>query len=137
MDSLMISSSSKRLSRLEFIYSSVKQLIKVIAQANIRVPENLKVYLEEGHYHDTIYRSKNKDLNSKLKMVLTDALKLYSLYRGNEAIKETEEFKLLSRMLKEQTEQGNIKPSKDIALIVYKTLLILMPPTAGKRTRNT
>jgi hypothetical protein len=137
MDSLMISSSSKRLSRLEFIYSSVKQLIKVIAQANIRVPENLKVYLEEGHYNDTIYRSKNKDLNSKLKMVLTDALKLYSLYRGNEAIKETEEFKLLSRMLKEQTEQGSIKPSKDIALIVYKTLLILMPPTAGKRTRNT
>jgi len=80
MNSLMISFSCKRLSRLGLIYSSVKQLIKVMAQANIRLPENLKVYLEEGQYHDTIYRSKNKDLNSKLKIVLTDALKLYSLY---------------------------------------------------------
>ena len=101
MDSLMINSSCRKLSRLEIIHSTVERLIKALAKTNIRLPENLKVYLEEGHYNDTIYRSKDKDLNSKLKIVLADALELYSLYRGNEAIKETEEFKLLCRILKE------------------------------------
>jgi len=45
---------------------------------------------------------------------LADVLTLYSLYRNNE-IKESEEFKLLCRMLKEQTLKGSIKPSKEIS----------------------
>ena len=72
-------------------------------------------YLDESHYNDTIYRSRDKDLNSKIKRVLKDGLKLYSLYRKNKEIKQTEEFKLLSRMLKEQTHKGSIKSSKTIS----------------------
>lgn len=109
MDSLMISSSCRKLSRLEIIYSTVSRFIRVIDK-NI-LPERFKAYLEEGHYHDTIYRARDKDLNSKIKKVLKDGLKLCSLYRKNKEIKQTEEFKLLSRMLKEQ--QG--KSSKKIA----------------------
>jgi hypothetical protein len=112
MDSLMVSSSCKKLSRLEIIYSTVKRLIKVIDKD---IPENFKPYLEEGHYNDTIYRSRDKDLNSKIKRVLKDGLKLYHLYRKNKEISKTEEFKLLSRMLKEQTRKGRIKPSKEIS----------------------
>lgn len=113
MDSLMISSSCKKLSRLEIIYSTIARLIKVIDK-NTGLPESFKPYLDESHYNDTIYRARDKDLNSEIKRVLKDALKLYSLYR-NKAIKESEEFKLLSRMLKEQTRKGSIKPSKAIA----------------------
>jgi len=113
MDSLMVSSSCRKLSRLEIIYSTVKRLIKVIDQ-NTPLPENFKPYLEEDHYNDTIYRARDKDLNSKIKRVLKDALKLYSLYR-NTPINKTEEFKLLSRLLKEQTRKGRIKPSKEIS----------------------
>ena len=113
MDSLMVSSSCRKLSRLEIIYSTVARLIKVIDK-NTALPENFKPYLEEGHYNDTIYRSRDKDLNSKIKRVLKDGLKLYSLYKNKEMSK-TEEFKLLSRMLKEQTRKGRIKTSKEIS----------------------
>jgi hypothetical protein len=114
MDSLMISSSCRKLSRLEIIYSTVARLIKVIDK-NTTLPERFKPYLEEDHYNDTIYRSRDKDLNSKIKRVIKDGLKLYSLYRKNKEISNTEEFKLLARMLKEQTRKGRIKPSKEIA----------------------
>jgi len=113
IDSLMISSSCKKLSRLEIIYSTVARFIKVIDK-NI-LPERFKPYLEEGHYNDTIYRSRDKELNSKIKRVLKDGSKLYFLYRKDKEISKTEEFKLLSRMLKEQTRKGKIKPSKEIA----------------------
>jgi len=113
MDSLMISSSCRKLSRLEIIYSTVARLTKVIDQ-NI-LPERFKPYLEEDHYNDTIYRVRDKDLNSKIKKVLKDGLKLYPLYRKNKEVSKTAEFKLLSRLLKEQTEKGRIKPSGQIA----------------------
>jgi hypothetical protein len=75
--------SCKKLSRLEIIYSTVARLIKAIAQNDIKIPENFKPYLEENHYNDTIYRLKDKDLNSKIRKVWKDALKLHSLYRNN------------------------------------------------------
>jgi len=114
MDSLMVSSSCRKLSRLEIIYSTVLRLVKVIDK-NITLPERFKPYLDESHYNDTIYRSRDKDLNARIKKVLKDGLRLYSLYRKNKEIKQTEEFKLLSRMLKEQTRKHRIKPSKEIA----------------------
>jgi len=60
-------------------------------------------------------RSRDKDLNSKIKRVLKDGLKLYFLSRKDKEISKTEEFKLLSRMLKEQTRKGRIKTSLEIA----------------------
>jgi len=89
MDSLMVSSSCKKLSRLEIIYSTVARLIKVIDK-NATLPENFKPYLEESHYNDTIYRSRDKDLNSKIKKVLKDGLRLHNLYRKNKEISKTE-----------------------------------------------
>ncbi len=41
---------------------------------------------DESHYHDTIYRAHDKDLNSKIKKVLKDGLKLYLLYRKDNKI---------------------------------------------------
>jgi len=109
MDSLMISSSCRKLSRLEIIYSTVSRLIKVIDK-NTTLPEYFKPYLDENHYNDTIYRARDKDLNTKIKKVLKDGVRLYSIYRKDKEIRKTEEFKLLSRMLKEQK-----RPSKNIS----------------------
>ena len=109
MDSLMVSSSCRKLSRLEIIYSTVARFIKLIDKNTL--PERFKPYLEENHYHDTISRSRDEDLNGKIKKVLKDGLRLYHLYKKNKKIKQTEAFKLLSRMLKEQ--KG--KSSKRIA----------------------
>jgi len=101
MDSLMISSSCRKLSRLEIIYSTVSRLIKIIDK-NTTLPEYFKPYLNESHYNDTIYRARDKDLNTKIKKVLKDGVRLYSIYRKDKEISNTEEFKLLARMLKEQ-----------------------------------
>ncbi len=46
----MISSSCKKLSRLEIIYSCVSRLINKIND----IPEKFKVYLDEEHHNDTI-----------------------------------------------------------------------------------
>jgi len=100
MDSLMISSSCKKLSRLEIIYSTVARLIKVIDKNTL--PEYFKPYLDKSHYNDTIYRSRDKDLNTRIKKVLKDGVRLYSIYRKDKEIRKAKEFKLLSRMLKEQ-----------------------------------
>jgi len=97
----MISSSCKKLSRLEIIYSTVARLIKVIDK-NTTLPEYFKPYLDESHYNDTIYRSRDKDLNTKIKKVLKDGVRLYFIYRKDKEIRRTKGFKLLSRMLKEQ-----------------------------------
>jgi hypothetical protein len=70
MDSLMISSSCKKLSRLEIIYSTVARLTKVIDK-NI-LPERFQPYQEEDHYNYTIYRAQDQDLNSKIKKILND-----------------------------------------------------------------
>jgi len=101
MDSLMISSSCRKLSRLEIIYTTVARLIEVIDK-NTTLPEYFKPYLDESHYNDTIYHSRDKDLNTKIKKVLKDGVRLYSIYRKDKEIRKTKEFKLLSRMLKEQ-----------------------------------
>jgi len=66
------------------------------------LPGNFKPYLDESHYNNTIYRARDKDLNSKIKKVLKDGLKLYFLYRKDKEISKNEEFKLLTRILKEQ-----------------------------------
>lgn len=112
MDSLMISSSCRKLSRLEIIYSTVARLIKVIDK-NTTLPEYFKPYLDDSHYHDTIYRARDKDLNTKIKKVLKDGVRLYSIYRKDKEIRKTGEFKLLSRMLKEQKGKSskNISPN--------------------------
>ena len=107
----MVSSSCRKLSRLEIIYTTVARLIKVIDQ-NTTLPERFKPYLEESHYYDTIYRARDKDLNSKIKRVLKDSLKFYFLYRKDKEIRKTKEFKLLTRMLKEQKKSSkNISPN--------------------------
>jgi len=123
MDSLTVSSSCRKLSRLEIIYSTVARLIKIIDK-NTTLPEYFKPYLDESHYNDTIYRSRDKDLNTKIKKVLKDDVKLYSIYRKDKEIRKAKEFKLLRRMLKEQ--KG--KSSKNIAPNSLQNPMIRMLP---------
>lgn len=119
MDSLMISSSCKKLSRLEIIYSCVERIIKEgYKKAYNSLPDKFRVYLEEGHRNDIIYRSKSTDLDSKLKTITADGIELYYILKGTD-VEETEEFKLLSRMLGEQTQLNEgkleLRLSKEIS----------------------
>ena len=123
MDSFMVSSSCKNLSRIELVYTVNYQFIRMLDQLSTDlIPEECKSYLEKGHKNETIYRTKDSESETKLEFLLKQSRDLYNT--GLEAgtkVTETEEFKTLKRMLGEQTKDGdnfNIaepKESKDIA----------------------
>ena len=113
MDSVMIASSCKKMSRLEIVYTCISNLIKTI-QADGRekvLTPRLSLYLEDDHKNNTLYRSKTEDLELNLEKALNDAASLARLGAG--AYKETQEYKMLTRVLKEQAqfnEDGSVTP---------------------------
>jgi len=118
MDSLMISSSCKNLSRLELIYSCIERVIKDIAeQIPDKMPGKFAMYLKEGNRNEVIYRSKDAALTDKLQSSITDALELYTIFSGSE-ISNCDSFLLLRRMLGEQANISDgvavLKENKDI-----------------------
>lgn len=137
MDSLMVSSSCKKLSRLEIIYSCVSRLITEINRTDSDLlPEHLKIYLEKGHRNDTIYRSQSKDVDSKLEKLTTDALELFYLFMDH-PVSETKDYQLLSRMIGDQTTKNNgkieLKPGSAIS---SKSLQNPTDPDATSRKKG-
>lgn len=123
MDSFMVSSSCKNLSRIELVYTVNYQFVKMLDQlSNDLIPEECKSYLEKGHKNETIYRTKDKDTETKLEFLLKQSKALYDTgLKAGKKVTETEEFKTLKRMLGEQTKEDDdfdiIEPkdSKNIA----------------------
>ena len=113
MDSVMIASSCKKMSRLEIVYTSISNLTRRI-QADGRekvLTPRLSLYLQDGHKNNTLYRSKTEDLELNLEKALADAESLARSSAGS--YKETPEYQTLTRVLKEQAqygEDGSIKP---------------------------
>ncbi|MCG8482034.1 MAG: transposase [Clostridia bacterium] len=117
VDSFMIASSCRNLSRIELIYTVNAQFIKKLNQIDKDViPEECLVYLEEGHKNETIYKTRDKNSESKLKFLLRQAKLLYDAgLKAGSKITDTGEFKILKRMLGEQTKNDddfdNLAPS--------------------------
>ena len=56
-------------------------------------------YLDKGHKNETIYKTRDKDSESKLDFLLKQSQMLYrEALESSSKISETEEFKLLKRM---------------------------------------
>ena len=113
MDSVMIASSCKKMSRLEIVYtciSNLTQQIQTDGREKVLTPR-LSLYLQDGHKNNTLYRSKTEDLELNLEKALADAESLARLSAGS--YKETQEYLTLTRVLREQAqygEDGSIKP---------------------------
>lgn len=105
VDSLMVSSSCKNLSRIELIYSVNSRLVKDLKKENESlIPEECLAYLEKGHKNETIYRTQDSETNSKLTFLLKHSQMLYNICsQASEAITTLESYQHLVRMLKEQT----------------------------------
>jgi hypothetical protein len=72
------------------------------------IPESCLSYLEKGHKNETIYKTSDKDSESKLDFLLKQSQMLYrAALESSSKISETEEFKLLKRMLGEQTDHDD------------------------------
>jgi len=118
VDSFMVASSCRNLSRIELVYTVNYQFIKKLNElANELIPEECKCYLEDGHKNDTIYKTKNSETESKLEFLLKQTKILYETgLKADQKIRDTEEFKTLKRMLGEQTkddDSDNIEPKEN------------------------
>ena len=109
VDSFMVASSCKNLSRIELVYTVNANLIKKLNQLDKAViPESCLSYLDKGHKNETIYKTRDKDSESKLDFLLKQSQMLYqAALESDSEISETEEFKLLKRMLGEQTDHDD------------------------------
>jgi len=112
----MVASSSKNMSRIELVYTVNANLIKKLKELDKKtIPESCLAYLKKGHKKETIYKTRDKDIESKLEFLLRHSQMLYrASLRSSSSIEQTEEFKTLKRMLGEQTDNDdfdNLNPS--------------------------
>ena len=103
MDSLMIASNCRKLTRLELIYSCVEGMVKAINQTGETslLPANLLLYLDKDNKNYTCYHLKDIDVSTRTESALKDALTVLEIC-GN-GYSELKEYKLLTRLLEEQT----------------------------------
>lgn len=124
LDSLMIASNTKNLSRLELLYTCVERLIRKI---NKQYPEidlsDFNRYLESLHENELIYHS-DQPYNEKLHTILLDAYQLRDRFEST--LKEDSDYLLLSRVIDDQSTvdtEGNpsLKKGKEISSTSLQT----------------
>lgn len=101
MDSLMVAANIRNLSLLELFYTCVANLVKIMQQRELEIPENQKHYVEKDDYNRFIYHQRDLDSAERTIIVMHDAEKLIELCEGS--FDDTSEYQLLIRLLKEQT----------------------------------
>lgn len=100
MDSLMIASNCKKMSRLELIYTTVANMIKKMNAENDSIPEGMEHYLKSDDRNRVIYHEKNSGLDHRMKEIAEDALELERIV--DEKYDQTSEYELLKRVILEQ-----------------------------------
>src|SRR5699024_9730058 len=107
MDSLMVASSSKKMSRLELVYTVVRNIVQVLDETDgVSVPQAFVSFLQEEHKNDALYRTKYDQTASKLEQLIQQASNLFQIVQEKEFVRDTEAFHHLKRLLEEQCTQG-------------------------------
>jgi hypothetical protein len=118
MDSVMVASSCKTMSRLEIIYTCVANMVRLVdKEYGTDACSGFVRYLDEGDLNDTIYHSKPADAAKDLITVASEGWAL--LDRWATDLSDRDQYRLLSRCLTEQTvrdEKGEVtpRPGKEI-----------------------
>lgn len=115
VDSVMVSSSCKNMGRLELIYTCVSNLVKALVKAGKGgiLPEHLLKYVEESDKNSVCYRMGKDEVMPRLEAVTADALLVYELSGDLPGVED--EYRLLTRMLNDQTSGGVLKPNREIS----------------------
>ena len=108
MDSMMIESNIRKLSRMELIYTCISKLAVSVNKANdSALPEDLKHYTDPNDFNRVIYHQRSTDAEERLKQLLADADKLLTLCESE--YQDSTEYDLFVRCLSEQTVVENEK----------------------------
>ena len=104
MDSLMVASRCKRMSRLEILYTVNANAARLLNRLGVTelLPQGSAHYLEEDDRNDVIYRCRGEEAESRLQRVIDEAVALKGALEDAE-LTDKEEYALLSRVLEEQT----------------------------------
>jgi len=106
MDSLMVSSSCKNMTRIEILFTCLSNMISAVHKTGeIELLSSLEHYLKDESKNEMIYHRKNEEITSRLQQVIDDAYLLIS--RLGDAYHDFSEYQLLCRALKEQTKENS------------------------------
>jgi Transposase DDE domain/Transposase domain (DUF772) len=102
MDSMMIESNIRKLSRMELIYTCIAKLAARMEQTDhTLLPEDMKHYVDPNDFNKVIYHQRSSDTENRMQDLLTDADRLLSLC--SPAYENITEYELFVRCLSEQT----------------------------------
>lgn len=102
MDSMMVESNIRKLSRMELLYTCIAKLAMYVNQINDTVlPDGLRHYTDPNDFNRVIYHQRSTDADERMEQLLTDADKLLSLCAPG--YNDSTEYELFVRCLSEQT----------------------------------
>ena len=108
MDSMMIESNIRKLSRMELIYTCIAKLAVYVNKINKdALSEELKHYTDPNDFNRVIYHQRSTDVDERMNQLLEDANKLLTLCES--AYQDSTEYELFVRCLSEQTIVENEK----------------------------
>ena len=108
MDSMMIESNIRKLSRMELLYTCISKLIILISKTDREnLPEQLKHYADSNDFNQVIYHQRSTDTDDRMQTLLNDADALLSFCGSG--YEDTTEYELFIRCLSEQTIVENEK----------------------------
>ena len=108
MDSMMIESNIRKLSRMELIYTCIAKMVSFLSDLKASlIPEELNHYIDANDFNRVIYHQRSVDIDDRMSTLLKDADTLISICGTNyEAVTE---YELLIRCISEQTIVENEK----------------------------
>ena len=108
MDSMMIESNIRFLSRMELIYTCISKLVVYLSKKQPdMVSEPLKHYAGPNEYNRVFYHQRNDDMEAMIQTLLTDSDCLLELCKTD--FEEATEYQLFVRCLSDQTVVENDK----------------------------
>jgi len=106
MDSMMIASNIRKLSRLELLYTCVSNMVKCLHKSGKdELIEGMEHYYDDNDRNKVIYHNRSEETSDKIQTVINDAVKLLPLIEDKYL--QTSEYQLLLRVFREQTEDGD------------------------------
>lgn len=125
MDSLMIASNIKKLSRLELFYTCAANMVKYMIKTGDAIPESLNHYTDEREYNNIVYHMKSIDVDERIQPILEDIAYLINRCKGN--YDDCSEYQLLLRLVHEQAttnDNGSLKLKEKGKKAMNSTLLV-------------
>jgi hypothetical protein len=100
MDSMMVASNIKRLSRLELLYTCTANMVKLLHKNGADIPDGMEHYHNDDDLNKVIYHARSTDIDERMEQILYDASILIKKYSG--CYDEYSEYQLLLRVIDEQ-----------------------------------